>query len=90
MISGCIFKFGVGPLLFFNGSIDSILNLELLKKTVKPFLRRLISQGKENPVYIDDNAPVHRARIEKDWISGSNIFNPTRLAYFQLRMFGST
>lgn len=76
MIWGCITQFGVGPLVFFNGTVDSQLYLDLLRKTVKPFLTQLNRQGWKEWVFMDDNAPIHRATIVKNWIAKEGIDNP--------------
>ena len=76
MIWGCITTLGIGALLFFNGSIDGALYLQLLKRTVKPFLRRRQVEGIEDPIYMYDNASVHRATAVKNWVEENDIYNP--------------
>ena len=76
MILGCISDFGVGPLIFFNGTVDSNLYLKLLKKTVKPFLRDLQRNVLHNAVFMDDIAPIHRELIFEDFLNNLSVEHP--------------
>jgi len=65
MVWGCFCKDKVGPLVFIEGTITGERYLQLLNDYLLPFLREL---GDENEyMFQDDNAPVHTARIVKDW-----------------------
>jgi len=65
MVWGCFCKDKVGPLVFIEGTITGERYLQLLNNYLLPFLHEL---GNEDEyIFQDDNAPVHTARIVKDW-----------------------
>ena len=61
MIWGCICYHGVGPLTTVEGNINSAKYIDILDKNVWPVVVWYF-EGKEY-LFMDDNAPVHRAHI---------------------------
>ena len=61
MIWGCICYHGVGPLAAVEGNINSAKYIDILDKNVWPVVVWYF-EGKEY-LFMDDNAPVHRAHI---------------------------
>jgi transposase len=65
MVWGCFAKDKLGPLVQVSGSITGAVYINLLENTFLPFLNSLDNDLEY--IFQDDNAPVHRARIVKQW-----------------------
>ena len=73
MIWGCFTKNGVGPLVRLNGRITSKEYIDVLNGHLIPYINNL--ENKENVIFQEDNAPIHTARIVKDWKRENDITN---------------
>ena len=69
MIWGCITFNGVGTLTTVN--VNAAKYIEILKDNLWPVIVRHYPE--ENHIFEDDNAPVHRARIEQNYKTQNNI-----------------
>ena len=65
MIWGAISWKSAGPMITLHGRINSRDYLGILGNQVHPMVRELFPEG--NAIFQDDNAPIHTARIVKDW-----------------------
>ena len=62
MVWGCITSYGLGPLLFLDGTVDSKKYKSIIKNHVVPTIEEL-TEHVPNPIFQDDSAPCHRAKI---------------------------
>ena len=69
MMSGCISCDGVGRLAKVDGRMNSQGYISLFRKELLPFLT---SMGPD-VMFMDDNAPCHRARTSSSSSSSSSI-----------------
>lgn len=71
MVWGCITYYGVGTLCLVKGNINAEKYISILENHLWP----VISQHFSNKTYRfqDDNAPVHRAHITRDYKLENNI-----------------
>jgi len=69
MFWGCFSKLGLGPLVALEGNMNATNYLELLKDTVLP---ELAAAGRPM-VFMQDNAPCHKARVILDFLQENNI-----------------
>lgn len=69
MFWGCFSKLGLGPLVALEGSMNAEKYVELLKDVLLPEL-----QAAGRPmVFMQDNAPCHKARVVMDYLAENNI-----------------
>ncbi len=66
---------GLGPLVRINGRFDSERYLQILDETVLPYIEDEFEDG--NVFYYQDNSPVHRAGIVRNWFNQN--FTPDQL-----------
>lgn len=71
MIWGCITYHGVGTLCVVNGNINAEKYIEIINNNLWPVVARHFHDGRY--IYQDDNAPVHRARIVREFIDREGI-----------------
>jgi len=71
MVWGCFTKNKLGPLVRLEGKITAIVYIEMLEKNLLPFINSL--ENKNNYIFQEDNAPIHTARIAKQWKENNNI-----------------
>ena len=69
MVWGCISCNGVGPLVKVEGRMNSKDYIRILSGKLLPYIRSLGS----NFVFMDDNAPCHRAHAVTRWMSAKNV-----------------
>ncbi len=69
MFWGCFSKLGLGPLVAIEGTMNAKNYLELLRDTVLPE----ISAAGRPMVFMQDNAPCHKARVVMDFLAENNI-----------------
>ena len=69
MFWGCFSKLGLGPLVALEGNMNAQNYLELLKDIVLP---ELVAAGRPM-VFMQDNAPCHKARVIMDFLEEINI-----------------
>ena len=62
---GLYYNDGVGTLTVKNGNINAAEYIEIVENFVWPVIARHFPD--DNYIYQDDNAPVHRARIVKEY-----------------------
>lgn len=67
MVWGTFSWHGRAPLVVFEGIVDSNDYLSLLKRELLPEVRRIFPEGRA--IFQDDNAPIHRAKIVREWFS---------------------
>ena len=69
MFWGCFSKLGLGPLVALEGSMTAAKYIELLEDTLLPEL-----QAVDTPmVFMQDNAPCHKAKLVMDFFANSNV-----------------
>jgi transposase len=71
MVWGCFAKGQLGPLVQVSGSITGSVYMNLLENTFLPFYDSLGNNLEY--IFQDDNAPVHRARIVKQWKEDNSV-----------------
>ena len=71
MILGCICWSGVGTVTKVEGNIDAQKYIEVLDESLRPVLIRHFPRN--DYLFQDDNAPVHRARIVKEYTARNHI-----------------
>lgn len=71
MIWGCISWHGVGTITAVNGNINAEKYQQVLNDNLWPVIVRHFP--KEQYIFQDDNAPVHRARSTQDFIHNNGI-----------------
>ena len=59
MVWGMIYSAGVGPIVYFHGNIYASVYKELLRQHSLPHLRKGTI---ETPIFMQDNAPRHKAK----------------------------
>ena len=69
MFWGCFSKLGLGPLVAVEGTMNAQNYLELLRDTVLPE----ISAAGRPMVFMQDNAPCHKAHIVMNFLAEKNI-----------------
>ena len=65
MVCGMISSVGVGPIICFYGNINTSLYKELLRQHAPPHLHK---GTVENPMFMKDNAPCHKAKTVLSFI----------------------
>ncbi|GFU20137.1 transposable element Tcb1 transposase [Trichonephila clavipes] len=65
MVWGAIYWRGVGPLVTLHGKVKAAHYVNILGDQVHPFVQTLFPG--ECPLYQDDNAPIHTAKIAQEW-----------------------
>jgi transposase len=73
MVWGCFNKSKIGPLIQVSGRITGSVYIEVLENHLLPFINEL--DNNEEYIFQDDNAPVHRAKIVKQWMENNSITN---------------
>jgi len=73
MVWGCFMKNKIGPLIQVSGRITGSVYIEVLKNNLLPFIDELGTDLEY--IFQDDNAPVHRARVVKEWMEENEITN---------------
>lgn len=71
MFWGCISYFGVGTLVPVDGHIDSQKYIEILDENLWPVVCKYF--GGKRWFFQDDNAPVHRSLLTRQWKTENNI-----------------
>jgi hypothetical protein len=61
MMRGCMKPYGLGPLVFVEGTVDAKKIKNKLKEHVSATLQDLTRYTSE-PIFQDDSTPCHRAR----------------------------
>ena len=69
MFWGCFSKLGLGPLVALEGTMNSQNYLELIKDTLLPE----INAAGRPMVFMQDNAPCHKAKLIMDFFAQENI-----------------
>ena len=69
MVWGCISCDGIGPIVTVTGRMNAKDYIDLLSSTLLPYMQ---SMGPEY-IFMDDNAPCHRARSVKTWMASHNL-----------------
>ncbi|GFX15824.1 transposable element Tcb2 transposase [Trichonephila clavipes] len=65
MVWGAIYWRGVGPLVTLHDKVKAAHYVNILGDQVHPFVQTLFPG--ECPLYQDDNAPIHTAKIAQEW-----------------------
>lgn len=71
MIWGCINFNCVGTICRVNGNINSQKYIKILENNLWPVVVRHFPDG--NYLFMDDNAPVHRSQVTKDFQNTNQI-----------------
>ncbi|GFW78590.1 transposable element Tcb1 transposase [Trichonephila clavipes] len=64
-MGGDILAWSLGPLVTLHGKVKAAHYVNILGDQVHPFVQ--ISFPGECPLYQDDNAPIHTAKIVQEW-----------------------
>ncbi|GFY06210.1 transposable element Tcb1 transposase [Trichonephila clavipes] len=64
---GAISWRGLGPLVTLHGKVKAAHYVNILRDQVHPFVQT--SFPGECPLYQDDNAPIHTAKIVQEWFA---------------------
>lgn len=75
MVWGCLCFHGMGTLSAVNGNINAQKYLDILDENLWPVLARHFPD--DNYIFMDDNAPVHRARLVKNYLEENSIKTTT-------------
>ena len=70
MVFGMFSASGTGPLVRMQGKINAKVYKELLQMHVVPFLK---SSSSENPIFMQDNAPCHTAKLVKSFLQEEEV-----------------
>jgi transposase len=71
MVWGCFTKNKLGPLVRLEGRITAAIYIEMLEKNLIPFINNL--ENSDNYIFQEDNAPIHTAKIAKEWKENKKI-----------------
>jgi hypothetical protein len=74
-VFGLLCAGGVGPLVRIEGRFDAEKYVNILDNTVLPFIEESFADG--NFHYYQDNSPIHRALIVRQWFNQN--FEPNQL-----------
>jgi transposase len=69
MMWGCFVGNKLGPLVLCPGSMNSEKYCAVLEEHLVPFLKKL----KGNPLFMEDNAPIHKSQYTAAWKEDHNI-----------------
>jgi transposase-like protein len=72
MVWGAFSYYGVGPLYWIKGKLTGAKYREILKGHLAPYLRRLMTETKENLIFQHDNDPKHTSNVVKNYLSNAN------------------
>ena len=72
MVWGCIWKGGMGPLIFCNESVNSEFYCEKTLANFLPWYKEKLNDG-PSLLLQEDNAPAHSSKFTKAWKSQSCI-----------------
>ena len=70
MVWGMISSAGVGPIVRFHGNINASVYKELLRQHALPHLRK---GTVETPIFMQDNAPCHKAKTVLSFLEEEGI-----------------
>ena len=71
MVWGCFTKNKLGPLVRLEGRITAVIYIKILENNLIPFINSL--ENNDNYIFQEDNAPIHTAKITKEWKENNNI-----------------
>ena len=71
MVWGCLCFAGVGTLTDVEGIINAQKYINIIDNNLWPVIARHFPN--ENYIFMDDNAPVHRARVVREYMETNNI-----------------
>lgn len=70
MVWGMISGNGVGPLVRLHGKVNAGVYKQLVKDHILPALR---NSTKVPPIFMQDNAPCHKAKVVMDFFKAENV-----------------
>jgi len=73
MVWGCFIRNKIGPLIQVSGKITGSVYIEVLENHLLPFINELDNNLEYD--FQDDNAPVHCAKIVKQWMQNNSVKN---------------
>lgn len=73
MVWGCMTAFGVGRLSICEGVMNGDKYIKTMEDVMLPSARSLFTSNDQPWYYQDDNAPCHRAKRVKEWMTRSNV-----------------
>ena len=65
MIVGCVCFDGVGILAYVDGNLNAQKYITILDSNIWPVIARHFGKKDYDYIFMDDNAPVHRANAVK-------------------------
>lgn len=73
MFWGCISKYGFGPLVVVEGSMDHKQYIQIIREHLLPELRLVKEQHGIDMVFMQDNAPCHKAKAVTQFFESNNV-----------------
>ena len=71
MVWGCMCFAGVGTLMHVEGNINAQKYITIIDNNLSPVIAPHFLT--DNYIYMDDNAPVYRARVVREYMETNNI-----------------
>lgn len=71
MVWGMISGDGLDPLVPLHGKVNAGVYKQLVKDHVLPVLR---NSTKRPPIFIQDNAPCHKAKVVMNFLKAEKVF----------------
>ena len=69
MVWACFNYYGKSDLVFIDTRINSERYIEVLENNFNPFV---LNFGGQNPIFQQDNAPVHTSSTTRNWLAQQN------------------
>ena len=70
---GCVSAEGVGPLDFYDGRLNAASYTKLISQSLPSYLAESFDSNSQDIIFMQDNAPCHRAKSTKKWFKDNNI-----------------
>lgn len=73
MVWGCFTKYGLGPLVRLEGRVKAKDYIVVLNENLIPYIDTL--EHKDSVIFQEDNAPIHKANVVKNWKEENNLIS---------------
>lgn len=73
MVWGCFTKYGLGPLVRLEGRVKAKDYIVVLNENLIPYIDTL--EHKDSVIFQEDNAPIHKANVVKNWKEEINLIS---------------
>ncbi|GFX45364.1 transposable element Tcb1 transposase [Trichonephila clavipes] len=71
MVWGCMSSHGVRRLHVVSGTVKAMDYIEIIQNKLLPTARDLL--GNQSWIFLDDNAPCHRAKVVQKWFEDHTV-----------------